>query len=168
MAKLKKCTQCESEFYGSANAMYCSNACKQKGYRGRNSEGVLYLLFKDGDVVYVGKSTCESGVKGRLSCHSSSSSWDSDKDFDSYEISHKFNDVTKAECDYIAKLEPKYNKKMSSSSTYITKRVLVKEMQCAISEYVDSHVDLINVGNGYIHKDRVLCEIKKLKNKLKK
>jgi hypothetical protein len=34
-AALRTCTECRSDFYGRADAVYCSTACRQKAYRAR-------------------------------------------------------------------------------------------------------------------------------------
>lgn len=149
MAKKIKCSQCNAEFYGNANAMYCSNSCKQKGYRSKIDKGVLYALFLCGDIVYIGKSKNKDSAEKRVSQHRNGSIYDEPKIFDFYEISDELTGVSGLECEYIAKLQPPLNKSFPVNSEYITRKKLISMMSTVIDGYIDENVEMIMVDERY-------------------
>lgn len=150
MAKEIMCVQCSSVFHGSSNAMYCSNACKQKGYRVNRNSGVLYALFNCGDVVYIGKSHSKEGAVVRVNSHRAGNAYEVKKVFDDYEISEQMQDLSNNECDYIVKLMPKFNSSLPSNSKYIAKGALKKKFGEVIDNYIDEFVEMISVGDGKV------------------
>ena len=169
MATIINCVQCNSEFYGNANAMYCSGACKQKGYRNKIDKGRLYLLYLDGDVVYVGKSSSYDGAERRVSQHRIGTRYEEPKNFDSYEISHEISSLSEMECEYIAKLKPRLNRSFPTNSSYIIRKKLIEMMMPVINEYIDNEIEMIKVDErygGHIRIEKAALEVEIFKGKL--
>lgn len=169
MAKEVKCVQCSSLFYGNSNAMYCSPACKQKGYRGKNSGGVLYALFSGGDVVYIGKSNSKSSAEIRVKAHGCDGTYESKKDFDDYEISDYMKDVSIQEGDYIAKLTPLLNYTLPKNPKYMAMGEFRKALCVVVDEYVNQSERMIRLGGNsvdHISRDNAAIEVEILRDKL--
>lgn len=100
--------------------------------------GFIYHLLFDEVVVYVGKTKSQEGVFTRASTHAKNGKvFDSIK---SYAV-HDF-DIDEQETDDIIKLNPKYNKVISSSKNYIKKQSALDKIANAIKE--NSSVSKLN------------------------
>ncbi len=90
--------------------------------------GFIYHLLCDGVVVYVGQTKSQGGVFTRASTHTTNGKiFDSIK---SYAV-HDF-DIDERETDDIIKLNPKYNKVISSSKNYIKKQSALDKIASTI------------------------------------
>ena len=100
--------------------------------------GFIYHLCCDGVVVYVGQTKSQSGVFTRASKHTADGKvFDSIK---SYAV-HDF-DVNEQETNDIIKLNPRYNKIISSSRNYIKKQSALDKIASAIKD--NSSVSKLN------------------------
>ncbi len=111
--------------------------------------GFIYHLICNGDVVYVGQTKSQGGVFTRASTHTASG-----KVFDSIE-SYSVHDVDidEQETNDIMKLNPKYNKIISSSKNYIKKQSAMDKISNAIK--VRSSVSKLN---GHVYYDTKTIE----------
>ena len=78
----------------------------------------IYFLIRDGEIVYVGQSTCN--ILERIARHTR------DKVFDSFTVIHMTSDVDldRLEAEYVYQLNPEYNKTMPRNSPYASKATL--------------------------------------------
>ncbi len=111
--------------------------------------GFIYHLLCDGVVVYVGQTKSQSGVFTRASTHTTNGKcFDSIK---SYAV-HDF-DINERETDDIIRLNPKYNKVISSSKNYIKKQSALDKIASAIKSKSS-----INKLNGCVYYDTKTIE----------
>jgi uncharacterized secreted protein with C-terminal beta-propeller domain len=104
--------------------------------------GFIYHLISNGVVVYVGQTATQGGVFTRASTHTTNG-----KVFDAIESYSVHDvDVDEQETSDIMRLNPKYNKVISSSKNYIKKQSAMDKISSAIKE--KSSVNKLN-GNVY-------------------
>lgn len=130
------CIVCNGSFFGSSNAKYCSNKCKQAQYRqNSSSSGFIYKLKRNGVVVYVGQSNSKKGVDFRVASHKSG---EDKKIFDDYEVTHISNsNLNETEAREIINENPMYNKRLPSNSAYIT----VKQFSLIVAEIMEGFIE---------------------------
>ena len=78
----------------------------------------IYFLIRDGEIVYVGQSTCN--ILAHITHHLR------DKDFDSFTVIHMTGDVdlNAVEAAYVYALRPEYNKSMPPGSPHVSQQTL--------------------------------------------
>jgi len=82
----------------------------------------IYFLIRDGEIVYVGQSTCN--ILERIVSHLRN------KDFDSFTVIHMTSDVdlNAVEAAYVYALRPEYNKSMPPGSPHVSLQTLQKRL----------------------------------------
>ncbi len=110
--------------------------------------GYIYILKRDGVVVYVGQSKNKKSLRGRINRHSK------DKDFDSWAC-RETNDLDSEEGKYIIQYLPEYNLSMPTNdlvaSYYCIDRILspkIKEIMQAKSD--TGHLNMHSFSDGDI------------------
>ena len=145
--ELVRCTVCDHEFNGSSNALYCSNKCKQAKHRAsKKTFGFIYMLKKEGEVVYVGQSISEKGVKKRIISHTSG---ELPKEFDSHEYyqvdSKNLNEIEASE---IIKWQPIYNRRLPSNSKYITPKKFSEDLSVFMEGVIKNTFEVSSLSDG--------------------
>lgn len=116
--------------------------------------GFIYHLIHDDVVVYVGQTKSQDGVFSRASFHASDGKvFNSVYSYPVYDV-----DIAEQETEEIIKLNPKYNKVISSTKNYIKKQSAMDMIANAIKD--TSSVNVLNKSVYY--ETKVIEEIIKI------
>ena len=146
------CVTCNSGFYASSGAMYCSNKCKQAEYRRVNrTSGYIYRLIKSDVVVYVGQSHSEKTMKGRIHTHSGG---ELKKDFDRWDF-YKVtgSSLSEAEALEIITEKPIYNKSIPHNDRYMTIKKAVALSDTFLAGIISDNCKTFTLSNDENSRD---------------